>query len=281
MIHNLRLTYLRHAEDPYGPRILSLSSRYTGNANVIASGAAELERWPELHIPQSPDISDEETTDAPNGRRYHAGFPGAKLQYRETIIGPNRTGGLGMRVTGKRAMTSNHPSRPSISVVNATPNRSRAGSEPAPAAPPSTSPNALQSLESTEMDDQSLIQVSKRRSAGGSSLSEVATTLVDKVEPEPEAQVTVQSLTAGTPMVLQSMSRIAAMQARRQRRRAHFTSTGDQRRIVLETPLNPEDSSDEEQEGIASGSLAEDDFMEQLAEGELDDFDPCVFSILT
>lgn len=284
LIHNLRLNYLRHAEDPYGPRILSFGPRYTGNSNVVASGAAELERWPELNMPQSPEVSDEESSDAPNGRRFHSGFPGAKLQYRETIVGPNRSGGLGMRVTGKRAMTTNHAARPSISVVEATPKRVRAGSEPTPAASPSTSPTALQSLASQEVADQSLIQVSKRRSAGGSSLSEIATTLIEKVETEPVAHVESESPAAGTPMVLQSMSKIAALQARRQRRRAHFTSAGnnDQRRIVLETPLNPEDSSDEEPEGGVSESLPEDDFIEQLAEGEIeeaDEFDPYVSSL--
>lgn len=49
-------------------------------------------------MPQSPQISEDEA-DRPSG------FPGAKLKYTQTIMG-GRSGGLGLRVNGKRASTS-------------------------------------------------------------------------------------------------------------------------------------------------------------------------------
>lgn len=239
-------------------------------------------------MPQSPEISDDEGEDAPTGRRAHSGFPGATgLKYTQTIMGPSRVGTLGMRVAGKRAMTTKDAASRSsvISVGDATPKRTRADSEPTPAAPVTTSPTVLQTPATPEIPGSSLIQVGKRRSAGGSSLSEIATTLVEGTDLESPAE---SQSSANAPMVLQSMTRIAAVQARRPRRRAHFSSAGNNAArpiIVSETSLNPEDSSDEET-GVMSGSLPEDDFIEHLAEGDegidvdADEFDPYVFIFL-
>ncbi|PIL27348.1 hypothetical protein GSI_10495 [Ganoderma sinense ZZ0214-1] len=101
LIHNLRLNYLRHIDDPYGARLISLDPSFHSNAYIDASGLADVDRWPEVAMPTSPTPSDDES--APTVRRRHSGFPGANLKYTTTILGPSRTGAMGLRVNGKRA----------------------------------------------------------------------------------------------------------------------------------------------------------------------------------
>lgn len=214
---------------------------------------------------------------APSGRRAHPRYPGVGatgLKYTQTIMGPSRIGAMGMRVSGRRAMTGTGKTpvqRRSISATSATPRRLRADSEPTPMAS-SVSPGKDGTAGSPDTYDGSLIQVGKRRSAGGTSLSEIATTLIDRLEIENAPQ---EPNFLMAPAALQSMSHIAAIQARRQRRRAHFSSAGDNSArpiIVSETKVNPEDSSDEGD--MASGS-PDDEFNVEV-EGSLDndDFDP-------
>ncbi|TBU24321.1 stress-activated map kinase interacting protein 1-domain-containing protein [Dichomitus squalens] len=101
LIHSLRLNYLRNIDDPYGPRLISLDPGFHSNPYIDASGLADVERWPEVAMPTSPTPSDDES--APTVRRRHSGFPGANLKYTTTILGPSRTGMMGLRVNGKRA----------------------------------------------------------------------------------------------------------------------------------------------------------------------------------
>ncbi|KAJ6571979.1 stress-activated map kinase interacting protein 1-domain-containing protein [Mycena capillaripes] len=96
LIHSLRLSYLRDVEDPYGARLINLAPAYNSNSYIIAASLNDIDRWPELAMPSSPQLSDEERP---------SGFPGARLKYTNTIMG-GRTGGLGLRVNGKRASTS-------------------------------------------------------------------------------------------------------------------------------------------------------------------------------
>jgi target of rapamycin complex 2 subunit MAPKAP1 len=228
-------------------------------------------------MPQSPDISDDEGAAGPSGgRRVRTGLPGhAGLKYTETIMGPSRMGGMGMRVSGRRIPPDKEVARRSISATSSTPRRTRAGSEPTPN---SSSPVQGASPRSQDNPDGSLIHVSKRRSAGGSSLSEIPTTLFEQpAEAEKEKEDTL--MIPNAPMALQSSSMIAAMQARRQRRRAHFSSAGGNatRPIIISEPkLNLDVSSSDEESGIMSGSLADDDFMVEV-EGSLEvenEFDP-------
>ncbi|KAJ7698740.1 stress-activated map kinase interacting protein 1-domain-containing protein [Mycena rosella] len=96
LIHSLRLSYLRDVEDPYGARVINLAPAYNSNSYIIAASLNDIDRWPELAMPSSPQLSDDERP---------SGFPGARLKYTNTIMG-GRTGGLGLRVNGKRASTS-------------------------------------------------------------------------------------------------------------------------------------------------------------------------------
>ncbi|PBL01322.1 hypothetical protein ARMGADRAFT_1007325 [Armillaria gallica] len=100
LIHSLRLNYLRDVEDPYGPRLISLDSSYTSNPYILAASLADVDRWPELAMPSSPQISDDEEQPG-------AGAKG--LKYTQTIMA-GRTGGLGLRVSAKRASVSKRAS---------------------------------------------------------------------------------------------------------------------------------------------------------------------------
>ena len=101
LIHSIRLQYLRNVEDPYGSRLISLDPSYRSNPYVLHAGLADVERWPELAMPNSPAPSDDEG--GPNGQSRPSGYPGATgLKYTTTIMGPSRTGALGLRTSGKR-----------------------------------------------------------------------------------------------------------------------------------------------------------------------------------
>jgi hypothetical protein len=107
LIHSLRLGYLRNiAEDPYGPRLISFDPSFSTNPYITAASLADATKWPELALPPSPPLSpDESDGSAASGTRPRSisGFPGAtRLKYTQTILGPSRTGALGMSVGGRR-----------------------------------------------------------------------------------------------------------------------------------------------------------------------------------
>lgn len=124
MIHQLRLTYLRNVEDPYASHLLSFNQRHLENPHVVAAGLADPERWPQLKMPSTPkpapiNISDSPilskavqpvttSKDEPPPRWTGpgGGTGGASLKYTTTIMGPTRTGALGMRTNGHRVTTS-------------------------------------------------------------------------------------------------------------------------------------------------------------------------------
>jgi hypothetical protein len=68
------------------------------NPYILTASLADVDKWPELAMPSSPQLCEDE------GER-PSGFPGARLKYTNTIMG-RRSGGLGMRVSGKRASAS-------------------------------------------------------------------------------------------------------------------------------------------------------------------------------
>ena len=102
LIHSLRLSYLREVDDPYGPRIISLDPAYQQNPYILATGLADVDRWPGLALPSSPNVSEDE-------QERPLGLPGARLKHTQTIMG-GRSGGLGLRVNGKRMSTSKRAS---------------------------------------------------------------------------------------------------------------------------------------------------------------------------
>lgn len=105
LIHSLRLGYLRNvSEDPYGPRLISFNPSFSTNQYISAASLADATKWPELSAPHSPPLSPDETDGGLAARpRSISGFPGATgLKYTRTILGPSRTGALGMSVSGRR-----------------------------------------------------------------------------------------------------------------------------------------------------------------------------------
>ena len=108
-MHSLRLSYLRNVDDPYGGRVIALSPSYTSNPYVLAASLADTARWPELEHPSSPPISDDDhsSDDKPPPP------PAPGIRHHQTIMG-NRSGALGMRVTGRRASTSRRASQPAL-----------------------------------------------------------------------------------------------------------------------------------------------------------------------
>ena len=108
LIHSLRLGYLRNiAEDPYGPRLISFDPSFATNPYITAASLADTTKWPELAAPPSPPLSPDESDGGAGASgtrpRSVSGFPGAtRLKYTQTILGPSRTGALGMGVGGRR-----------------------------------------------------------------------------------------------------------------------------------------------------------------------------------
>ena len=99
MIHSIRLSYLRNVEDPYGPRLISLSPSYNLNPYITAASLADANKWPELAAPTSPHLSEDD------GER-PSGFPGATgLRHTQTIMGA-KSGAVGLRVSGSRRSSS-------------------------------------------------------------------------------------------------------------------------------------------------------------------------------
>ena len=89
---------MREVEDPYGARVISLDPSYRNNRYILSASLADVDRWPQLAMPISPDLSEDE-------QERPTGFPGSRLQHTETIMG-GRSGALGLRVHGKRTSVS-------------------------------------------------------------------------------------------------------------------------------------------------------------------------------
>ena len=174
----MRLTYLRHVDDPYAPRIISLHNRYSSNSHVLAAGLADPDRWPELIIPASPVPSDDEGSSSKDGAQ--PGFPNPTgLKYTQTILGPSRVGALGLRTSGKRASKIKDISQSHVT-RGLQQKRLRSDSEPTPMV--SHSVERSDFIDSVDMGDESSILVGRRRSAGGSSLSYIPTSFADTEE---------------------------------------------------------------------------------------------------
>jgi hypothetical protein len=187
-------------------------------------------------------------------------------------MGPNRIGALGMRVNGKR--TPKESPLPPLP-AEAAQKRTRADSEPTPL-PNTNDITGDKTPGSNDTNQESLIQVSKRRSAGGSSLSEMASTFFEKAGAASLLQE--KAPIAAVP----NMTRIQELQARRRHRRARFSSSGTNGTkpvVVSGSSPKPDGSSDEGGDIETSpNSPIEEEFSDE-GEGGSDvdeDFDPYV-----
>lgn len=105
----IRLSALRYSDDSITPRIISLDPSFALNPYVAASGLSDIDRWPEITraLDSPPPDHGYSSTDSDGGvaragpssssRNRSAGG----LSYTQTIMG-NKSGGLGMRVAGRR-----------------------------------------------------------------------------------------------------------------------------------------------------------------------------------
>lgn len=109
----IRLSALRYSDDSITPRIISLDPSFALNPYVAAAGLSDIDRWPEITraLDSPPPDTGYSSTDSDGGvaragpstsSRQRGGAGGAGgLKYTQTIMG-NKSGGLGMRVAGRR-----------------------------------------------------------------------------------------------------------------------------------------------------------------------------------
>lgn len=240
LVHSLRLSYLRNVGDQQGKRIISFSPSYTHNPYILAASLADVARWPELNRSPSPPISnDDETTERPSDG---SGAPG--LKHHQTIMG-NRSGALGLRVSGRRVSTSKRASR----VVNNVYHK-EAESTP-PAAPPPSNPTFLPAPSQVEIPAPRPLPK-------------------DDVLSEPQAR---------EPQFVPRFKGAAEMEARRRLRMMARRGHPQKPPSLTAKTLNPDISSEEEEEPLED---EEDDDSDpdqvgnDLIADEADEFDPWV-----
>lgn len=101
-LHAIRISALRTADDPLTPRIVTLDPAFGLNPYITAMGLGDIDRWPEIKraLDSPPPEPPEPVSDGEWGMgRRNRGATG--LRYTQTIMG-NRSGGAGMRVSGRR-----------------------------------------------------------------------------------------------------------------------------------------------------------------------------------
>ncbi|KZV99659.1 hypothetical protein EXIGLDRAFT_831389 [Exidia glandulosa HHB12029] len=240
IIHALRLNYLRNVEDPYGPRILSISPNYAQNPHIVAAGLADNDRWPELTAPISP----KPTSDA---------WPlGARLKHTTTIMGPHRTGLMGPRVNGSRRASrggSIQLNTAQLAPAGAVPSPTRtkrSDSEPLPAARPQPTP--VQGQPDIDENTPAPVEPGLQRAT--------STRRAQTLAQEP--------VTVRIPSAEEMEGR------RRPRMRAHFSSP-ERKTVAVAAPS--------EEDGISSGDDdmdddLEDEDLEMLGDEVDDEFDP-------
>jgi len=255
LVHSLRLSYLRNVDDPYGARIISLSSSYTSNPYIVEASLSDVHRWPELEYPSSPPISDDES-EAPD--KSSSNFPGATgLKHHQTIMG-NRSGAFGLRVSGRRASTSK---RASLIAKRARMNNEGAD---APAALPRV--NFINAA-----SDVDPCPITSEQADVSQPLPQPA---LKKDDPPPEL------LPKDVPFV-PKFKGAAEMEARRRvRMMARHGVPASMPKIpsVTTRSLNPDISSSDDEDGMLEDD--NDDDYDLVAPGddnmdEVDEFDPC------
>ncbi|KAG9016667.1 hypothetical protein FRB90_002584 [Tulasnella sp. 427] len=222
LIHTLRLNYLRHVEDPFGPRIITLNPQYSQNPYIRASGLADKDAWPELNVPQSPQMTVDEGFDSQNFLGFNSSeaagasssmvprhrqgpqpaepagvFPGATgLKYTQTIMpGSKRGVGAGMRVSGRRSSAASRSGTPgTATAIDSKLHRIRSDSAPTPVSSstqPRTSPMiAVEDDDGPgEEGEESSNVAAKRRSSGGSTVMQSLTMSKLREQEEPPERV--------------------------------------------------------------------------------------------
>ncbi|KAI4518567.1 hypothetical protein K525DRAFT_259438 [Schizophyllum commune Loenen D] len=272
LIHRLRLSYLRDVEDPYGPRLITFDDAYQNNPYITASSLADEEQWPELLSPPSPPLSEDED-DRPSG------FPGARrLKYTQTIMG-GRTGGLGLRVNGKRASTSKRMSN----IPKAADVRSILSNDdddekppPVPEKPAQAAPPLNHATSSATMVEDAAAEDKGKASADAIDVQ------VHEATPPPEEEQPVNKVVQFIP----KFKGAAEMERRRRLRMAARprgvppASNAPAKPLSFDTSSEEEDSSEEDDLGVPIMDESSSDEFDVVGDtASLDDgdeFDPCV-----
>ncbi|KAF9239245.1 stress-activated map kinase interacting protein 1-domain-containing protein [Melanogaster broomeanus] len=247
LVHSLRLSYLRNVDDPYGGRIISWSPSYTSNPYILAASLADVHRWPELEYPSSPPISDDEG-DSDKNVRGPSGLGGAiGLKHHQTIMG-SRSGALGMRVTGRRGSTSKRASQIA--------NRHTSHHEE----PESTPQAALSRTNAIGQEVDVVVAASAAKSLPKE----------DPPPPEPPAKEI---------QFIPKFKGAAEMEARRKLRmqaRQGQPISAPRLPSITSKHLNPEISSEEEDEGLLEDENVDDSDLDECGDDmdEGDEFDP-------
>jgi len=251
LIHAVRLTYIRNIEDPYASKLLSFHPRHVENPNVIASGLADVDRWPHLTMPATPKpppsmLETPATGNAANRlhqmSRAHSDDPrfagASSLKYTTTIMGPSRTGLMGMRTTGRRASGPSTPMADSSRRIRADSN----GNPPASAAlqpPNSVAPDSPAIDPDTDMAQKQLLPP-----------QESATKPTDAPSANP---------------VFAPFTRTAEVEARRRAR--------IQARNAL-AGIRAQQEQERKMESGVTGESSEDDEDDEMGTAQDDEFDP-------
>lgn len=241
------------------------------------AGLADGERWPELAMPSSPAPSDDESN--PTRPSRPSGFPGATgLKYTTTILGPSRSGALGLRVTGKRGSIS-VPRRQSVRRSLSQPrpitddNGEKVEPDATPTLPASASPrnaDVMRRIADVEIkvDEASPVDKDPVTSAGQPSPAPT----MPGANPPPPAMIPIP--------FIPKFKGAAEMEARRQLRMRNRVPPGGAPRAQVPAPayLNPEMSSSSSSSALSvsdieDNAIPEEDEEEDDDDDELDDED--------
>jgi hypothetical protein len=237
-------------DDQYGPRIISLDPSYHINPYIFAAGLADSEKWPELDVTASPNLSEDE-------QERPLGFPGARLKHTQTIMG-GRSGLLGLRVSAKHTSSSKR-----LSTLQQT--------------------TELNDVKNYLSEDAPVQEASK--SVPQPALGDSWIKIEDSESPEPTVQV--QQATAGEELpvakVVQFIPKFkgaAEMEKRRQLRiaaRRGAARSGSAHTRPVQQNMSFDSSSEEEADvPVASGVSAdeEDEYIAPSDSMDGDEFDP-------
>jgi hypothetical protein len=244
LIHNLRLTYLRHVEDPFGSRIITVNPNYGSNAYIAASGLADPDRWPELNMSSSTAYEEDEKSALPSDlskveTHSAAGFPFAQgLKYTRTIR-PN---------TRESTVMKNRRNR----------SHSQKESEPLPPLPPEAQSHA-QRNRSDSAPDPVLNGTGEGRSPKSSNVSEKRRSIAALSYRQLESEEVPQTL----PRPFKPpFARAAEMEVRR---RARMRRRARQAKLDAGLPVS---SSDAETSSDSDALSPDSDFEQEVDEDE-------------
>ena len=215
-----------------------------------------------MSLPSSPHLSEDE-------QERPLGFPGARLKYTQTIMG-GRSGGLGMRLNGKRASTSKRmsgtPRQPEVkNFFSENSPVDEALSTSAPVTTDVSKPASVPSEKWVEVDEEKKVQAPE-----------------ESTEPKVEIQQATAPEEVPVAKVVQFIPKFkgaAEMEARRRLRMAARRGPGGALPQAQPQPNFDSSSSEDEVEIHVASEMSDDEYDDVVSAGvdsmdEEDEFDP-------